>query len=139
MAKYIDVDSDYEEMFQEAFMTKELDMILTLKVIAVDKQKDVIKPTKASDVVRYLNGIDVFMFLNQEVFQKLEEVSQRVLVEEAIAQIKFDVEKEKLTIDKGDIHTPSLFLKKHTLDTYLAVQQNVSQVLEQMKEEKNDK
>ena len=138
MAKYIELEEDIEKMFEEAFRATELDLVLTMKVIAVDKQTEVIKPMKATDIVKYLNSIDLFMFVNQEVFQNLEEVSQRVLVEEAIAQVKFDVEKERLKIDKGDIHTPSLFLQKHSLETYLSVKHNVTQVLEQMKETNNN-
>lgn len=136
MAKYDDVYEDIEKMFVEGFVSSDLERYgLRLKVLAVpETTKDIIKPVKANDLVQYLNGIDIIMLVNQVVFDQLEELSQRILVEEAIARIKFDAEKEKLSIDKGDVHTPSLLLQKVTLPTYLAVQANVTQVLEKMKE-----
>jgi hypothetical protein len=140
MAKYEDVYEDVEKMFVESFANSGLERFVKVKMLAVGpSQKDIIKPAKASDIVRYLNDIDVFMFVNETVFDQLEEVSQRILIEEAIARIQYDSDKDKLSINKGDIHTPSLLLRKHGLDAYEAVQHNISQVLEKIKEEKSGK
>lgn len=137
MAKYDDVFEDVGRMFIEAFAATDLERYgLRLRTISVGPtQKEVIKPAKAGDLVKYLNNIDIILFINETVFDKLEEVSQRILIEEAMARISYDTEKEKLSIEKGDVHTPSLFLQKIKLDPYLAVQANISQVLEKMKEE----
>lgn len=137
MAKYDDVYEDVGKMFVDAFAATDLERYgLRLRTISVGPtQKEIIKPAKAGDLVKYLNNIDIILFINETVFDKLEQVSKLLLIEEAMARISYDTEKEKLTIDKGDVHSPSLFLQKHTLDAYLAVQANVSQVLEQMKEE----
>lgn len=137
MAKYEDVSRDVKNMFDEAFVTADLDRLLTLKVLDVEGQKDVIKPMAATEIIRFLNSIDVFIFINEEVFTQLAEVSQRILVEEAVAMIQYDDEKNKVKVDKGDLHTPSLFLRKYGLDAYEAAKLNIVQVKEQIKEQKN--
>lgn len=136
MGKYVDVSDETLKMFQEKFEATQLQYVLKMKVLAVASQKDLIVPTKASGIVQHLNGIDLFFFINEEVFDGLEEVSKHLLIEEAMARVNFDEEKEKLTINKGDIHTPSLYLQKHGLNAYLAAIQNIAQVIEGMKQDK---
>jgi hypothetical protein len=137
MANYKDVSDYVKDMFDEGFVTADLDRLLTLKVLDVENQKDVIKPAAATPIIRFLNSIDVFMFVNEEIFLGLEEVSQRILVEEAVAMVQYDDEKNKVKVDKGDLHTPSLFLRKYGLDAYEAAKLNIVQVKEQLKEQKN--
>lgn len=139
MAKYEEVFEDVEKMFVEAFASSGLERFVRVKMLAVGaKQKDIIKPMKASDIVKHLNDIDIFLFVNETVFDRLEEVSKRILIEEAIARIQYDSEKDKLSINKGDIHTPGLLLRKHGLDAYESVHMNISQVIESLKEDKGE-
>jgi hypothetical protein len=135
MAKYEEVYEDTKELVDAAFQKSNLHVLMNMRVLRVEKQKEVIKVAKAGDMVRFLNGIDVFMFIHEDLFDRLEAESKNILIEEAIARIKFDVEKEKLTIDKGDVHTPSLLLKKHGFNKYEAMMMNISQVAETLKEE----
>lgn len=138
MAKYNDAFESTQEMFAEVWRASGLDLVLTAKVISVDKQKEVIVPKKASPIMKYMNDIDVFFFVNDLVFDRLEDVSKRYLVEEAVARVAFDPEKEKLSILKGDVETFNLLLRKYSLDIYESMKANISQVEQQIKEDKGE-
>jgi molybdopterin/thiamine biosynthesis adenylyltransferase len=138
MAKFEEVYESTQEMFDEVMRASELDLVITAKVLRVEKQKEVIVPKKATPIVTYLNNIDVFFFVQDEVFDRLEDVSKRYLVEEAIARLAFDPEKNKLSILKGDVETFNLLLRKYSLDIYESMKANISQVVQEIKEDKGE-
>jgi hypothetical protein len=138
MAKFGDVIEDTQDMFNEVIRTTNLEQVLTSKVLHVEGQKDVIVVKKATPREQYLNGIDVFYLVNDEVFTGLQEVSQRYLVEEAVNSVSFDFEKERLKIVKGDVDTFNLLLRKYSLDIYESMKADISQVKEQIKEAKQE-
>lgn len=138
MSKFNDVVESTQEMFDEVMRISELDIVITVKVLHVENQKDVIVAKKATPREKYLNDIDVFFLVNDEVFDRLEDVSKRYLVEEAIASVGFDPEKNRVSIIKGDVETFNLLLKKYSLDIYETMKANISQVKQEIKEDKGE-
>lgn len=138
MAQFDEVVESTQDMFDEVIRISELDIVLTFKILRVEKQKEVIVPKKATPIVKYLNDIDVFFFVNDEVFDRLQDIHKRYLVEEAVARLSHNPENDKLTILKGDVETFQLLLRKYSLDTYEGMKMDISQVTQDIKEDKGE-
>ncbi len=136
MAKFFEItDEDIVDQLKTAFELRDLHLVMKMEIIGVEKQKEPIKVTKASDLVRFLSGIDIVIYVNEDVFMRLEEPSKAILVDESMSRIVYDSEKDNIKIEKGDVHTQSLVLEKHGFEQYQSMMINISQVLEQIKEE----
>lgn len=138
MAKFEEVFESTQELFNEVLRDSGLDVVLRTKILRVEKQKDMISPKKASPIVKYLNDIDVIFTVNDEVFDRLSDINKRYLVEEAVTKVGFNPENEKITIIKGDVDTFNLLLRKYSLDIYESMKMNISQVLQEIKEDKGE-
>lgn len=70
-----------------------------------NKQKDVIKVKKASPTEEGLgNSPDsIIVYVNEDVFIKLSDEQQKLIVEDAINEVMFDPEKEKLNVTQPEI------------------------------------
>lgn len=136
MEKFSEVFESTQDMFDEAMRTSGLDVLITAKVLRVPKQKEVIVPKKATPIISFLNNIDIFFYVQEEVFDRLEEISKRYLVEEAVNRIAYNFERSTIAINKGDVETQLLLLRKYGLDIYEALKVNIDQVETKLKEEK---
>jgi hypothetical protein len=135
MATYLDAQEDYAELFQNLVEDKGLSHLITVRVIYAPDLKDVGQAVKTNDITRFLSGTDVVIKLNEDIMDRLSDEQRLIVAEELITQVEVS-DAGKVSINKGDIQTHLLLLKKHTLDTYEALQLSVQQIKEKLKEEK---
>ena len=112
MAKFEEVFEDTQAMFSN--FTKEIDNLtqVKIKILANNRLKEIGKVVKANDLLKHMTNEDVIILLNEQIFEQLEEEQKLMVVEELIARIYFDDEKDKLTIVSPDVNTFSLLLRK---------------------------
>lgn len=105
MAKFFETSQDVLEFVEGKFAETGLDNYVQLKVISVSKQAQVFKVAKASSMVEFLGHLDdaVVISVYEEVFDRLDEKSRELLTEDAIAQISYDNEKDKLIVTQPQI------------------------------------
>lgn len=130
--KIFEPDESIVKMVYEQFEKFGLTENMTLQVFGITKQKDVVKAAKAPEPTEFLteteNIIQVFVYEN--VFNELDEPTQRFLIEFALQPVWFDSEKGKVNIDKNP-YKPLFELRKkygeravELLETsYIAIQQ----------------
>ncbi len=71
MAKFFEItDEDIVDQLKTAFELRDLHLVMKMEIIGVEKQKEPIKVTKASDLVRFLSGIDIVIYVNEETYLK---------------------------------------------------------------------
>ncbi len=121
MAKYQEITDLTQEKFDKVLETTGIPEFITFKLLHNEKQKEPITIVKASEVFKYINKIDVLVFINETMFDKLDTtpIFQTIIIEEALAQVYYDSEKDKLTMIKPDLVTFSGILGKYKND-YLA-------------------
>jgi hypothetical protein len=137
MAKYLEIGEDTQKIFDEVIMKTALDRMITIKLIHNPAlKKEIGKPCKAHAHMKHFMDVDVVIEINEDIFFKLADNQKLMVAEELVTQIRFDTEKETVKIDKGDVQTHLLFLKKHGLDNYEALRLSVEQIKEKLKEEK---
>lgn len=136
MATYLDPQEDYEQLFNELIVEKDLARFISARVVYAPDLKEVGQVVKTNDITRFLTNTDVVIKLNEDIMDRLSD-EQRVLVaEELITQVEVN-DKGKVSINKGDIQTHLLLLKKFSLDTYEALQLSVQQIKADLKENKS--
>lgn len=113
MAKYHEVFDDHEKLFTD--FIKQIDSLhgLNVKILGCNKLKEICKVSKATDILKHMTNEDIIILLNETIFEKLEDEQQMMIVEEYVARIYFDAEKDKLTLITPDFTTFSLFLSKY--------------------------
>lgn len=86
------------EMFKETGL---LNYGLTLKIMSVPKAKEILKVTKASPATEFLTNNEgiIQLFVFEKAFERLDENSQKMLLDMAFSNVWYDTDKDKLNID----------------------------------------
>jgi hypothetical protein len=134
MARFEEVFEDTQTMF-DTFISQ-IDSLreVNIKIIAQNNLKEIGKVSKASDLNKHMHSYDIVILLNEAVFEALDEEQRLMVIEELIAQVYFDAEKEKVSIIKPDLTTFSLLLDKFGYDKYKRLRESIKAVLSQNEE-----
>lgn len=86
------------EMFKETGL---LNYGLTLKIMSVPKAKEILKVTKASPATEFLTNNEgiIQLFVFEKAFERLDENSQKMLLDMTFSNVWYDTDKDKLNID----------------------------------------
>jgi len=130
---YDKIEDSNEKLFNKVLDGTSIPKTLTIQLIAANEMKDIGKVVRASDLVRYVSdGVDVFVILNETIFDRLDADQQTLILEELLAQIYVDPESGKLKLLKPDISTFSLLLTKYGIDFYLGVKETISSIINEL-------
>ena len=130
---YDKIEDSNEKLFNKVLDGTSIPKTLTIQLIAANEMKDIGKVVRASDLVRYVSdGVDVFVILNETIFDRLDDDQQKLILEELLAQIYVDPESGKLKLLKPDISTFSLLLTKYGIDFYLGVKETISSIINEL-------
>ena len=125
MAKYEDPFEDTQDMYTQAIDACGLSANVNITILVDNKAKEIFKVNKANDLLKFRTGDDIIIVLNEKIFEGLEPEQQAIVVEESLASIHFDGEKEKLVISKPDVATFSGVLSKHTFVVWDALRESI--------------
>jgi hypothetical protein len=116
---------DTKKIFNDVITVAELDNFINVKLLTDNKMKTITKLQKASPLVKFETKNDLYVFINETVFEQLEPWQQVIVAEETIAGAYFNSEKDRLEIKKGDITTFSGILSKYGYDKYEVVLESI--------------
>jgi len=132
MAKFEIIEEDIKKIFTDVIANAELERYINIEILSDIKLKQVYKVVKANELTKHVsvNKSDVFIIVNDVIFDQLEEWQQLIIAEEAVTAIVFDPEKEKLSIKTGDVGITnsgafSGILSKYGSDRYEVVQESI--------------
>ncbi len=126
MAKFEQPFEDTKAIFDSLITSLNLDRYVTIKVLVNNRLKEIGKVVKANDLIKYETGADVYIILNERVFDQLNEVQKVIIAEELLSGIYFDSEKDKLVIKSADVKTFSGLLKKYGATQYLELHELIT-------------
>lgn len=111
--KIYEIDETIKEMVSNQFAENGFENFMNLQVMAIEKQKDVIKVAKAPEATEYLMNVQdtIQVFVYENVFNQLDEKTQKFLVEFALQPVWFDSEKGKVNIERNP-YKPLFELRK---------------------------
>ena len=106
MAKFTEVSDELQERFN-FIRNKQTSLpdFITIKLLNNEKQKDIYSPAKANGAIEYLNQIEFLIFVNEDIFNKLDDEARDIIIEEALAYVGFDQDKEVVSKATPDYTT----------------------------------
>jgi len=141
---YVEVFPDVQSVFDDVILRTGIDKFVNVKVLALDAQKTIYKLTKSNALMKHQTNIDLFITINQRIFEGLTEPQKILQVEESLAGISWTG--EKVEIKTGDIKTYSGLLhqygygegKKSTDTSYEVLQATLKSLYTKAKEEDDE-
>lgn len=138
MAKFETPFDDTKLTFQQVIDSTDLENYITFDLVTNNKLKEVFKVAKANDYEKHKTSVDVKIFINEDVFEKLDEIQQVIVAESALAYVSYDLEKDKLTISKPDVMGHSGVISKFGDKVYLNTLSVIRETFSQIKEQKEE-
>lgn len=137
MAKYEEVFEDTQTMFADAIDKSGLNRYANITVLANNKAKEITKISKANDLFKFKTGDDICIIINEKIFEKLTPEQQLIVVEESIAGISFDSEKDKIDNKTEDFKAFSGILRKYGFETIDVIRESIKS-LYQIEKDQDD-
>jgi len=125
MAKFEEPFEDTQDLYSEVIKTVGLDQHVNITILVNNKAKELFKINKANDLLKHRTGDDIIIVLNEKIFEGLTDEQRRIVIEESLASIHYDMENDKLVISKPDVVTFSGVLAKHTFDKWEALRESI--------------
>lgn len=125
MAKFDEPFEDTQALYDEKIKAVGLDQYINITVVVNNTAKELFKVNKANDLHKYRTGDDVLIVLNEKIFEQLTDAQKHIVVEDSLASIHFDTEKDRLVITKPDVIAYSGILSKFTFDTWNVVRESI--------------
>ena len=140
MAKFEEVYEDTLTLFQKHIDQTSIPRMVKIKILSNDAiKKEFGKVSKTSDIVKFMTDYDVVIQVNEPIFDQLEDKQKEYVVRDLLAQIVYDMEKDKISIVSHDITTFSGVLRNFDIDTYLSIKERIITLLEQKQIEVDSK
>jgi hypothetical protein len=140
MAKFEEVYEDTLELFQKHIEQSQIPRMIKFKILSNEGvKKEFGKVSKTSDIVKFMTDYDIVIQVNEPIFDQLEDNQKEYVVKDLLAQIVYDMDKDKISIVSHDITTFSGVLRQHDIDTYLSIKESMVTLLEQRKIEEDAK
>ena len=140
MAKFEEVYEDTLSLFQKHIDQTSIPRMVKIKILSNDAiKKEFGKVSKTNDIVKFMTDYDVVIQVNEPIFDQLEDKQKEYVVRDLLAQIVYDMEKDKISIVSHDITTFSGVLRNFDIDTYLSIKESIITLLEQKQIEVDSK
>lgn len=140
MAKFEEVYEDTLSLFQKHIDQTSIPRMVKIKILSNDAiKKEFGKVSKTNDIVKFMTDYDVVIQVNEPIFDQLEDKQKEYVVRDLLAQIVYDMEKDKISIVSHDITTFSGVLRNFDIDTYLSIKESIITLLEQKQIEEDSK
>ena len=140
MSEYYEPNEDTLSVFNATISKSSLPSTLKIAIRSNNREKDLYRIDKTSQLMRSETKKEIYIVVNELIFEQLEEQHQSIVAEEAVASIVYDLEKDKITLKRGDVGITkrgafSGILKKYGPETYEVVQESVKTLYNAKKEE----
>lgn len=140
MAKFEEVYEDTLSLFQKHIDQTSIPRMVKIKILSNDAiKKEFGKVSKTNDIVKFMTDYDVVIQINEPIFDQLDDKQKEYIVRDLLAQIVYDMEKDKISIVSHDITTFSGVLRNFDIDTYLSIKESIITLLEQKQIEEDSK
>jgi len=134
MAKFEEVYEDTLRLFNTHIGDSSIPSFLRIKILSNEGLKDMPgKVSKAQDIVKFMTNYDIIIQINEPIFDQLSDTQKDYIIKDLLAQVHYDMEKDKLNILKPDVSTFSGVLRQYDIDTYIGIKDSITSLLEERK------
>lgn len=121
--RYDELSQETIEFFMSVYEKKSYSVTIGFKFIDDIKLKQSIKIMKLSDMYKFLLGKDILVIINEDLFDKLDEESMEILIEQELDKIEVDFKNGKIKMVQPDVKTFAGILEKYGEEAVLRANQ----------------
>ena len=125
-----EIYEDSEKLFNEILNNSSIPKNVKFKLIANNKMKKAYDVKKTSPMYEYLTGFNVIVVINEDLFDMLDDKLRVIIIEEILAHVYYDMDKDKLFIIQPDINTFSGILQKYDVSEYMRIKEVIATYLQ---------
>lgn len=125
MAKYEQPFEDIQELYNNAIDNARLSQVMNISILVNNKAKEIFKVAKCSESENFKTNDDINIIINQKLLEGLTLEQRVIVIEESLAGVSFDSEKDSITITKPDVVTFSGILTKHTFAKWNVIRESI--------------
>lgn len=105
MAKLSKLSEENQELVDKIVSEVGLDNYMNIKCLNITKQKQVVKVARANPTTEYVGKCPdtVFIYIVEDIIDRLDEDMREMVIRDAINQIFYDSEKDKIVITPPQI------------------------------------
>ncbi len=138
MKKFFDVSDENQKLFETVLKNTSIPNFTKFKLLCLEKQKTIYKVNKANEVLNHLTGYDFVVVINEVLFDQLENEQQKLVLDEALAHVVYDSDKDAVSLSKPDVVTFSGIISKYSIKEYLRVKECIDALLKQQEDQEKE-
>ena len=137
MAKFYEVSEENLSLIDEKFQETGMHNYIDFKVVGISKAKEVIKVVKTNPIAEYVGQCpdSVLCIVYEEAFDRLDDEAREMLVVDALANVAYDSEKDKIIVGGPQITVSLGGLEKYGQKLVHAAETGIYAIM-QIEEEK---
>ena len=138
MKKLEVASEEVEKLFDSVRDKTTIPMWVEFKVLANNKQKELFKLVKASEILELLaEGVNFVLIVNEEIFFGLPGDMQSIAIDEVLAGVKIS-ETDALSIDKPNFNTYTGVLSKYGDAEIIKLHESIISLFDNKKQKEDE-
>lgn len=116
MSKFYEVSEDTIKVFDDVFNKKSFHIGINFQFIGNDKQKELIKISKISDVYSFILEKDILVSINETLLNVFDDEMVTILMEQEIDKVFVSIDTGKIKLIKPDLTTFTSLINKYGVE-----------------------
>jgi len=138
MAKINKASEDVVNLFEEVRQNTTIPHWIQFEVLCNDKQKELYKITKSSDVVEVItDGVNFSVVFNEEILDGLPVEMQVMAVEECLAGVAVS-DTDAVSLNKPNFNTHTGILQKFGHDDIISLHESIKSLFDAKKQQEDE-
>lgn len=138
MAKYEAPYDDTLDLYKALIEKAGLSNYINITVLADNKQKKIFTVKKCSELEKFKTNDDVNIIINQNLLDQLQPEQIQIVMEESLAGIHYNTEKDKLEITNPDVITYSGVLAKYGFENWNILRESIISLQQSEKQQEDE-
>jgi len=138
MAKFEVASEDVEKIFDEVRDNTTIPHWVEFKVLCNNKQKEVCKLVKSTDLVELLTeGLNFAVIINEEIFDELPTDMKIMVIDECLAGVAVS-DTDALSVEKTNFNTHRGVLQKYGGDKIIVLHESIKSLYDAKKQKEDE-
>jgi hypothetical protein len=125
MAKYEAPYEDTLDLYNQLIEKAGLSNYLNITILSDNKQKKIFTVKRCSESEKFKTGDDLNIVINQILLDQLQPEQIQIVMEESLAGVHYNTEKDKLELTTPDVITFSGVLAKYGFDKWNVMRESI--------------
>lgn len=139
MGKFRNVSDDVKMVFDKILNETTIPQWVNFELLANDKQKEVYVIRRSNEIIEHLtDGINFVIIINEEIFEQLPEHQQEILLNECLAGVTIDHDKDSIALEKPNFTTYGSILRTYGHEDVISLKESVKSLYDAKKQREDE-